>query len=195
MDIAPLVNHFSKHITLTTKEIDLLELMVRFHTIKKREYLVKEGEICLYDSFVVKGCLKLSTNDENGKEHILSFSVENWWATDMYSFLSQLPAIYTIQALEDSQLIQFTRKQYDLRYEVIPKLNYLSRKMLESAYVAQQTRILQNLSLNVEERYHLFIQKYPNIETRISQKYVASYLGITPEFLSRMKNKLIRNRK
>ena len=70
-----------------------------------------------------------------------------------------------------------------------------ARKMLESAYVAQQTRILQNLSLNVEERYHLFIQKYPNIETRISQKYVASYLGITPEFLSRMKNKLIRNRK
>lgn len=195
MDIAPLVNHFSKHITLTSKEIELLELMVRFHTIKKREYLVKEGEICLYDSFVVKGCLKISTNDEHGKEHILSFSVENWWATDMYSFLSQLPAIYTIQALEDSHLIQFTRKQYDLRYEVIPKLNYLSRKMLESAYVAQQTRILQNLSLNVEERYHLFVQKYPNIETRISQKDVASYLGITPEFLSRMKNKLIRNRK
>lgn len=195
MDISPLVNHFSKHITLTTKEIELLELMVRFHTIKKRDYLVKEGEICLYDSFVVKGCLKISTYDESGKEHILSFSVENWWATDMYSFLAQLPAIYTIQALEDSQLIQFTRKQYDLRYEVIPKLNFLSRKMLESAYVAQQTRILQNLSLNVEERYGLFIQKYPNIETRISQKDVASYLGISPEFLSRMKKRIFHRKK
>nr|WP_315034759.1 Crp/Fnr family transcriptional regulator [uncultured Chryseobacterium sp.] len=195
MDISPLVNHFSKYITLTDKEIELLKLMVRFKTVNKRDYVLKEGEICLYDSFVVRGCLKISSFDEDGKEHILYFSVENWWATDMYSFLAQLPAIYTIQALEKTELIQFDRKQYDLRYEVIPKLNFLSRKMLENTYVEQQKRILQNISLNIEERYQIFTEKYPGIETRISQKFIASYLGVTPEFLSRMKKRIhLRNK-
>lgn len=195
MNILPLVEHFSKYISLTDKEIELLELLVRFHKINKREYLLKEGEICQYDSFIVKGCLKISTFDEQGKEHIISFAVENWWAVDMYSFIKQMPASYTIQALEDTELIQFTRKQYELRYEVIPKLNILTRKMLENSYIAQQRRILQNISLKVEDRYQLFVEKYPNLETRISQKYIASYLGVTPEFLSRMKKDIIQKHK
>lgn len=190
MNITPLVDHFSKYISLSEKEIELLELLVRYHKIKKRDFLLKEGEICLYDSFVVKGCLKLSTFDADGKEHIVSFAIENWWAVDMYSFIEEMPAMYTIEALEDTELIQFTRKQYDLRYEVIPKLNILTRKMLENSYIAQQKRILQNKSLNVEERYQLFTAKYPNLETRISQKDVASYLGVTPEGLSRIKKKI-----
>lgn len=182
------------YVTLTEREIELLELMVRYHTVKKRDYLLKQGEVCQYDSFVVKGCLKISKNDDSGKEHIMAFAVENWWAVDMYSFIAQLPAIYTIQSLVDTELIQFTRKQYELRYEVIPKLNIFTRKMLENSYVAQQTRIIQNISLNVESRYQIFRDKYPNIEMVISQKDVASYLGVTPEFLSRLKTKIHRRK-
>lgn len=191
MSIATLVQHFSTYITLTEKEIELLTLMTRIHTIKKNDFIVKEGEICMYDSFVVKGCLKIFQTDENGKEHIISFAIENWWALDMYSFIGKLPAVYSIQAMEDTELIQFTREQYDLRYEVIPKLNMFTRKMLERSYVAQQTRILENISLNVEDNYKNFVKKYPNLESRISQKQVASYLGVTPEFLSRLKNRLL----
>jgi CRP-like cAMP-binding protein len=191
MNIVALVNHFSKHINLTEKEVELLGLMLRYHTLKKKEYIVKEGEICLYNSFIVKGCIKISQIDDEGKEHVLAFAIENWWAVDMYSFIGQLPAVYSLQALEDTELIQFTKKQYDLKYEVIPKLNKFTRIMLENSYVAHQKRIMQNISLNVEDRYLLFKEKYPNLESRISQKYVASYLGITPEFLSRLKNKLI----
>lgn len=195
MSITPLINHLSKYVILNQKEIELLSLMTRVHELKKNDFIVREGEICMYDSFVVKGCLKIFQTDENGKEHIISFAVENWWALDMYSFIGKLPAIYSIQAMENTQLIQFTREQYDLRYEVIPKLNQFTRKMLENSYVAQQTRILENISLNVEDKYKIFVSKYPNLETRISQKYIASYLGVTPEFLSRMKNRLIQLKK
>ena len=192
MDITPLVKHFSKYITLTEKEIELLELMVEYKSLKKKEFLFKEGEICKFDSFVVKGCLKISNTDKNGKEHIVSFAIENWWAVDLYSFIGELPSLNTIQALENTELIQFTRKHYDLRYEVIPKLNFFSRKMLENSHVAQQSRIIQNLSLNIEDKYKIFTSKYPNLETRISQKHIASYLGVTPEFLSRMKRIMLK---
>ncbi|MEN5055125.1 Crp/Fnr family transcriptional regulator [Sphingobacterium kitahiroshimense] len=195
MDITPLVQHFAKFISLDEKEIELLGLLVRHHTIKNREFLLKEGEICLYDSFIVKGCVKIFQIDEQGKEHIISFAIENWWAVDMYSFIGQLPAVYSIQALEDTDLIQFTRKQYDLRYEIIPQLNKFTRKMLENAYVVHQSRILQNISLLVEEKYLKFLEKYPNLESRISQRHIASYLGVSPEFLSRMKKAKILKKK
>ncbi|MCW2264030.1 MULTISPECIES: Crp/Fnr family transcriptional regulator [Sphingobacterium] len=195
MDITPLVQHFAKFISLDEKEIELLGLLVRHHTIKKKEFLLKEGEICLYDSFIVKGCVKIFQIDAQGKEHIISFAIENWWAVDMYSFIGQLPAVYNIQALEDTDLIQFTRKQYDLRYEIIPQLNKFTRKMLENAYVVHQSRILQNISLLVEEKYLKFLEKYPNLESRISQRHIASYLGVSPEFLSRMKKAKILKKK
>lgn len=195
MNIIPLVKHLSMYVNLTEKEIELLSLMTRIQTLKKNEFVVKEGEICMYDSFIAKGCVKIFQTDESGKEHIISFAIENWWALDMYSFMGKLPASYSIQATEDTELIQFTREQYDLKYEVIPKLNLFTRKMLEKSYMAQQTRLLENLSLNVEDKYKNFIKKYPNLETRISQKYVASYLGVTPEFLSRLKNRLIHTKK
>jgi CRP-like cAMP-binding protein len=139
----------------------------------------------------VKGCLRTYTLDENGVEHIVMFGIEDWWVGDLYSFLTQSPASYFIDALEDTEVLQISKSNLDILYENIPKFERFFRLILQNAFIAQQKRINQNLSFTAEQRYIDFIEKYPQLEQRISQKHISSYLGITPVFLSMLRRKLI----
>jgi CRP-like cAMP-binding protein len=136
--------------------------------------------------------LRTYTLDANGFEHIVMFGIEDWWVGDLFSFLTQKPSAYFIDALEDSEVLQISKTNLDKLYERVPKFERFFRLILQNAFIAQQERINQNLSYTAEQRYLEFVKKYPHLEQRLSQKQVSAYLGITPVFLSMLRRKLIK---
>jgi len=187
-----MLQHIATHIQLNKTEADLAISLFQSKKIKKKSYLLKQGDICRTENFIVKGCFRVYGIDENGIEHIVMFGIENWWVSDLCSFLTQAPADYFIEALEDSEILQITKENLEKLYQTVPKFERFFRIILQNAFVAQQNRIRQNLSSSAEERYLDFIEKYPQVEQRVSQKQVAAYLGITPVFLSMLRRKLVK---
>lgn len=181
--------NISKHITLEADELDYFASLLRPKTLKKKDVLITPGEICRFESFVNKGCLRTVHTDENGVEHILMFAIEDWWTADLYSFLTQTPATLHIDALEDCELLQIEKDDLEKLYTRVPKFERFFRIMMQNAYIAQQQRIMQNLSFTAEERYQQFQKKYPTLGQRIAQKQIAAFLGITPEFLSTLRKR------
>jgi CRP-like cAMP-binding protein len=190
MSEEPIIKNISQHIQLDDGEVDYFLSLLQPRTIKRKEYLLRPNEVCKYESFITKGCLRTYTIDNTGLEHIVMFAVEDWWTGDLYSFLTQTPGNFIIDALEDTDLLQISKSDLEKLYEEVPKFERFFRIILQNAFVAQQQRINQNLSFTAEERYLHFIKKYPQLEQRLQQKQVAAYLGITPEFLSMIRRKL-----
>ncbi len=191
MNIQAILSNITKHIELNEEEIQIFSSMLSIKKIKKKEFLLQQGDVCKTENFVAKGCLRTYTIDENGNEHILMFGIEDWWMGDLYSFLKQSPSNYYIEALEDSEILQITKDNLDKLYLKVPKFERFFRLILQNAFIAQQLRIEQNLAFTAEERYLDFQKKYPTLEQRISQKQIASFLGITPVFLSMLRKKLV----
>lgn len=192
MNVDLILQNVAKHIRLDKAETDLFISLLEYRSIKKKSYLLRQGEICRTENFIVKGCLRMYTVDENGFEHIVQFGIEDWWVGDLYSFLTKIPAHYFIDALEDTEVLQITKSNLDLLYERVPKFERFFRIIIQNAFISQQTRINQNLSYTAEQRYNDFIKRYPTFEQRIPQKQIASYLGITPVFLSMLRRKITR---
>jgi len=190
MEFDLLLHNIARHIQLDTEEIAYLKSSAQSRKLKRRQYLVQAGDVCKYESFVVQGCLRAYYVDDDGNDHILQFASEDWWISDMHSFLTQTPAWLNVDALEDCELIQFDKESLGKLYQTIPKLERYFRIMLQNAFIAHQQRILQNISQHAEERYLLFRQKFPSLEQRVPQHQIASYLGITPEFLSKIRKKM-----
>lgn len=192
MSVDLILQHVAKHIQLDEAERDYFVSVLQHKNIRKREYLLKQGDVCRTENFITKGCLRTYTIDDKGAEHILMFGMEDWWVGDLYSFFTQAPSNYFIDALEDTSVLQITKPDLDALYERVPKFERFFRLLFQSAYIAQQQRINQGLSFTAEQRYLNFIQRYPALEQRISQKQMSAYLGITPEFLSMLRKKLSR---
>jgi CRP-like cAMP-binding protein len=184
-----IVSNISQHIPLTPSEAAFLLSLLELKTVAKKQFLLRPGEICRFDNFILKGCVKVCYHDEKGTECIIKFAPENWWVVDLDSFLNSKPAFYYIQAIEETEVYQLSRSNYDLLYKSIPQFQKFSNERWQNGFIALQQRIMQNLSLTAEERYQHFIHKYPGLEQRIPQKLIASYLGITPEFLSMLRKK------
>jgi CRP-like cAMP-binding protein len=191
MDIGPLIMYMSQYIDLTSNEKNIISTHINFRKYLKGQYIVQKGDICKAESFVVKGCLKTFLIDNDGREHISMFAVENWWAADLASFNSQTPADFNIQCLENTEVIQFTLEKLEQLYSLIPNLERFFRIIIQKAFVASQKRIMNNFSLSARDRYLHFRQQYPNIEQRVPQYMIASYLGITKEFLSKIRSQFI----
>lgn len=185
-----IIKSINQYIQLNDVETNYFLSLLYPKTIKRKEYLLRPNDVCKYESFITKGCLRSYTIDDTGIEHIVMFAVENWWTGDLYSFLTQTPCSFIIDALEDTEVLQISKDNLEKLYEKVPKFERFFRIILQNAFVAQQQRINQNLSFTAAERYLYFIKKYPQLEQRIPQKQVASYLGITPEFLSMIRRKL-----
>jgi CRP-like cAMP-binding protein len=179
--------NLSKHIQLTDQEIQFFTSILKHRKIRKRQYLLQAGDINPYENFVIKGCLRAFTVDAEGEEHIVMFGLEGWWISDMYSFLTNTPATQHIDALEDSEVLSIEKSDLEKLYEQVPKFNKFFLKLLQNAFVAHQKRILSKNSQTAEEQYLEFITKYPAIEQRVPQSQIASYLGITPETISRIR--------
>lgn len=191
-DFALLLHHINLHVQLNTDEANALVDKVSLLKVGKKRFILREGEVCKYSSFVNSGCMRGYTVDGNGLEHILHFAPPGWWIADMYSLISRKPGILYIEAMEDTQVIQLSKDRQEELCKEVPKMEHYFRIITENALVSQQQRVTDSLSLSAEERYALFCKKYPQLIHSVSQKHIAAYLGVTPEFFSKMKKSLLR---
>ncbi len=191
MEIQPLLNYISTYVSLTEEEETFLASKVTYRKYLKGQYILQQGDVCKHQCFVISGCTKMFHIDDSGQEHIVMFAIENWWTSDMGSFITQTPADYNIQCIDKSELIMFSYDVIEDLYSKIPKLERFFRKIIERALVASQKRIVRSFSLSAKDRYLYFRNQYPKIDKLIPQYMVASYLGITKEFLSKIKKQLL----
>jgi len=191
MDAKPLLEHLLKEINLSEEEQTFLFTQVQYRKYLKGQYILQQGDVCKHSNYVVSGCAKMAYIDKEGHEHIVMFAVTDWWLSDLGSFITQTPSDYNIQCLEPTEVIRFTQAGEEELLRKIPQFECLFRQKLQNALVSAQKRIILNFSHTAKERYLLFKKQYPNIEQRIPQYMVASYLGVTKEFFSKMKNETL----
>lgn len=185
-----LLKNISKHICLSQEEILTFERFWVGKTLEKGDYLLRNGDTCRYDSYVVSGALKaFYINAENGNEEILFFAIDDWWASDLDSFSKQRPSIYNIQAIEKTTVLQISHYSFQKLLTELPCLERYFRIILESYLGALQKRIIYSSVFDAESRYYDFLEAYPNIASKVPQYLIASYLGVSPEFISRVRKK------
>tara|TARA_Y100001949_G_scaffold123015_1_gene104793 strand:+ start:260 stop:841 length:582 start_codon:yes stop_codon:yes gene_type:complete len=190
MSTTALIDYFQSYIPLSDEEISELQSRVIMRTIKRRQFILNAGDVCKHYNFIIDGCFKMYKVDAAAKEHNLHFAIENQWITDLGSFHSEQPSQLYIEAIEPSTIIQIAKPDLLYFYETSIRFNRIFRVMVENEMVLLQNRLLQTISTTAEQRYQQFIELYPNLFNRISNVQIASYLGITPEFLSNIRKKL-----
>lgn len=182
--------NFAMHINLDDDDIARVTAVLAEMHVKKNRPLLRAGEICRNIYFVDEGCLRMYHTDNAGYDHTILFAPENWWAVDIASFSRQKPAFYSLMALEDTHLFYLSYSALEDLYKTTPKFERFFRILTQNGFDMYQERITSALSLTAEERYATFRKLYPNLETRIAQKHIASYIGITPVFLSKLRQRL-----
>ena len=185
-----LQKNIAAHISLSETEMESFCNLFEYKTIKKKSFLLREGEICKFEGFVTKGLFRVYHIDKNGFEQILYFAIEDWWITDIDSFTNEIPSQLFIEALEDSELLLISKKDKDFAYENLPKIEKLFRIMTQKTHVALQRRMIDSMSKTAEFRYVEFVEKYPQLIQRLSNIQVAAYLGITNVFLINIRKKI-----
>ena len=190
MSANKLLKHINAKIILSNDEETLLVSKLREKTFLRNQYIVQEGDIYKYQTFVLNGKVRTFYLDENGNEHIVAFGIENWWIGDICSFATQTPAEFNTQCLEKTTVVQISFSDMEELYQTIPKLERYFRLIIQSAYGNMSKRIIRNHAMSAKERYLLFTGSYPEIAQRVPQYMIASYLGITKEFLSRMRKQM-----
>lgn len=170
-----------------------MTLRVKERNIKRKQFILQESDVCKHYSFVTQGCFKMYGVDPSGKEHNLQFAAENDWIADMGSFYSEKPSKLYIEALEPSIIIQIEKKDLRFCYVNHPKFDRNFRVIIENKFIELQNRVLQNISSTAEERYLSFLEQYPKLSNRLPSTQIASYLGGTPEFLSKVRKDIRSN--
>jgi CRP-like cAMP-binding protein len=193
MTTKPLIDYFENHLPLTEEEKSVVQAVFKERRIKRRQFILQEGDVCRHNTFIVAGCFRMYMVDPNGKEHNLQFARENWWIGDIGSFHSEKSSRLYIQAMENSVILQVKKEDQLKLFVDYPKFNRIFRILAENAMVSLQNRILQNISSTAEERYLDFVECYPHFFYRISNVQIASYLGVTPEFLSTIRKKIAKS--
>ncbi|HEY0298054.1 MAG TPA: Crp/Fnr family transcriptional regulator [Arachidicoccus sp.] len=179
-----------KYISLSQEERELFLSYFIEKNLKKKEYLLREGEINKGTAFVTDGLLRSYSVDKNGFEHVIQFAPTGWWIGDMYSAIKQKPARLFIDALENTEFLFLYNSDMEMLYKKIPALERLFRILAQNAMISYQARLINFLSLPAKERYRNFCEQYPSLTECLPQKQVASYIGVTPEFLSKMLSEL-----
>ena len=188
-----LKQNISSHVDLAEDEKELFCNLFVHKSIKKRSFLLQEGETCKFEGFVIKGLFRVYHIDTNGFENILYFAIENWWVTDIDSFTNSKPSQLYIEALEDSEVLLVSKKDKEFAYTNLPQIEKLFRIMTQKTHVALQRRMIDNLSKTADQRYLDFIGKYPQLLQRLTNLQIAAYLGISHEFLSKIRKKIVSN--
>ena len=189
MTTETILKNVAKHIVLDKEETAHFISLLTYKEVPKKSYLLKEGQNCKNLSYVHSGALRSFCTNNEGKESTVMFAIADWWLTDMYCFLNEKPAMTYIETIEDSCIFQLSRQNFENLFNAIPKFERFFRVLMQNAYTREQLRIIENLTLPAEERYERFLDKYPQVVKQVTQKQIASYLGITPEFLSSLRKK------
>lgn len=192
INLNSLLENIAKHVSLTPQEQELFLSKTEIRQYKAKTILLNAGEICKHSYFVNSGFVRSFSISDNIVEHVLSFACEGWWISDMYSLLSQKPGNLFIEVMEDSEIVLLSKENQEELYHQIPKLERFFRILTENSLIAYQERLMDNLSLSAEERFEKFCKKYPTLIQKAPQKHIASYIGVTPEFFSKMKAKLLK---
>ena len=182
-----LYKKINEKITLTEEEFEVCKPLFTQRKLRKRQFILQEGDVSRYNIFVGKGLLRSYTIDDKGSEHILQFAFEGWWTADLYSFFTDEPSLFNIEALEDSELLMITRPSWESLLDKLPAIERYFRILIQNSLIATQRRLLGSLSETAEQKYLKFIKAYPESVQRIPQHMIASYLGITRETLSRLR--------
>lgn len=191
--VAVLLRHLQQTIALNASEIQRINDLVEIVVLKRKELLLQPGQLSQHMRFIAQGSARCYYLDEHSQEHTLQIGIEEWWINDLYSFLSLRESKLFIQAIEPAVIVQISRENLEQLYAEIPAISTFFRLKIQRAYVALQERTIENMSTEVYTRYQRFIKEYRNIEQRVPQYMIASYLGVTPEFLSYLKKKNIEN--
>jgi CRP-like cAMP-binding protein len=179
-----ILQNIGKQISLEPNESAFFTSLLQYREIPKKEHLLKEGQFCRIINYVESGALRAFHLSPEGKDSTIMFAIADWWITDMYCFVTEQPAMQNIVAIDDSCIWQLKKDDLERLYTQVPKFERFFRIIMQNSYIREQLRVLQNLSLSAEERYDIFLNKYPQLVPYVSQKQIASYLGVTPEFLS-----------
>jgi CRP-like cAMP-binding protein len=177
----------NQKVALTEEEFEILKSFFIPKKLRKKQYLLQQDDVARFTAFVEKGALKSYTVDEKGNEHIIQFAFEGWWTSDMYSFITSEPASYNIEALEECELLLLSQTANEAMLEKVPKMERYFRILGQNAIVAMQRRMIGTLSKSAIEKYNELVINYPNILQRVPQHMIASYLGVTPETVSRIR--------
>jgi CRP-like cAMP-binding protein len=191
MDHAPILSNIAKYVTLTEEEEIYFTSFLHYKKIKRKHYLLEAGDINTKISFVTGGCLRSYAVDKNGGEHVLQFAPRGWWIVDMRSLLNHEPARLNIDAIEETEIIYILKPDLDALQLKYPKFERFGRMLAENAMATYQHRQIDNMILSAMERYVNFCTLYPSLILSLPQKQVASYIGVTPEFLSKMLNTVV----
>jgi len=187
-----ILENIAKHVTLTPEEQELFLSKTETRQFKVKTILLSAGEVATCTYFVNSGILRSFNINDNIIEHVLHFACEGWWIGDMYSYISEKPGNLFIEVLEDAEVVIITKENQQQLYQEIPKLERFFRILAENSLVSHQERLMDNLSLTAEERFEKFCSKYPTLIQKVPQKHIASYIGVTPEFFSKMKARLLK---
>ncbi|WNJ18783.1 Crp/Fnr family transcriptional regulator [Pontibacter sp. G13] len=179
-----------KYLDISDPEFGYYASKFKLHHVPKKGFLLQQGEICQFEGFVISGCFRHFTLDASGNEQVLSFAVRDWWTNDIDSFTNQTPAFLSIQALADSEVLMISKQDKESLYDHCPKVERLFRMMTQKALVAMQQRMIREHTLSAKERYQHFIQTYPGIANMVTNIQMASYLGISHEFLSKIRKQI-----
>jgi CRP-like cAMP-binding protein len=182
-----LIKNLSKYVTLTEEEKSVVLSLYSHKKYRKHQFILQEGDIARYESFIISGLTRTYEIDERGQEHIVQFGIEDWWVGDLYSYLTETPTIYNIDCLEDTEVLHITRADHELLYEKVPKLERHFRLLIQNAFITTVRRLSSTLTKTAAERYSEFLERYPHISQRVPNHQIAAYLGITPQSLSRIR--------
>ncbi|MGG5211023.1 Crp/Fnr family transcriptional regulator [Chryseobacterium sp. MIQD13] len=186
-----LKKHIRQYIEISDEKLEKYCSAFKIKKLKKKDFLLKEGDICEAEGFVLSGCFKVFRTDKNADEQILYFGVEDWWISDIDSFINQIPSQLNIQAIEDSEILLISKEDKERFYREIPEIERLIRLKFQMSVIALQRRIIDNLSKPSDERYQDFLKEYPQTAHRLTNIQIAAYLGVTPEFISRIRRKIV----
>jgi CRP-like cAMP-binding protein len=191
-EFSEIKKYVARYIQLNEKEEAFFVSLLRITKVKKKQFIVQPEFTCKYRSYVVKGAMRAYIIDKKAQEHTIAFAIDDWWISDYNSYINQEPATFFVEALEDTLLIQLDYNAEQLLMETIPKFERFFRIITQRSLGFLQKRLLSNLSKPAEERYEEFLEKYPAIANRVPQYTLASYLGFTTVFLSKIRNRRIK---
>ncbi|SFN79102.1 cAMP-binding domain of CRP or a regulatory subunit of cAMP-dependent protein kinases [Chryseobacterium oleae] len=187
--LSQLTAHFKEIIPLEEKDIEIIIPSLEIVQLKKKDFLLSEGQVSKHMRFIVKGSLYAYYIDEKGRENTTQLGIENWWVNDLYSYLSGQPSRMFIQANEETIVIKISKENLEMLYEKVPALSDFWRLKMQTAYVTLQERTFEHSRVDAYTKYRNFVSAYRNIEQRFPQFMIASYLGITVEYLSYLRKK------